>query len=235
MDQKKLGSPEVQIIETEDGSSSLYIPLLNETYHSFHGALTESNHVFIKQGLKYWQEMYGKAAVNVLEVGFGTGLNAMLSVRYALENHCNIFYETIEAYPLSADVIHQLNYPLLMKEAHLKELFYKIHKIEWGTPFPVVDFFTLLKQLKKLEEYRPENNFYDVVFFDAFAPNKQAELWEIDILKKMYDALTPAGVFVTYCAKGQLKRDLKTLGFEVQTLPGPPGKKEMVRAIKPDF
>lgn len=222
----------VQLIETEDGSNSLYVPDLNETYHSFHGALRESRHVFIKEGLAYWHAATGKSAANILEVGFGTGLNAILTAEYALSQQINIAYDSLEAYPLEAAIISQLNYPDLLQDEALKKQFSALHASAWDKPIMINPLFTLHKMHQKAEDFEPEAQHYDILFFDAFAPNKQAALWTTTILEKCYKSLGTGGVFVTYCAKGQLKRDLKSIGFEVQTLAGPPGKKEMVRAIK---
>lgn len=224
--------PIVQLIETDDGSSSLFVPALNETYHSFHGALREARHVFIHEGLAYWHEASRNRSAKILEVGFGTGLNTILTLDYALKQKISISYETLEAYPLEMETINKLNYPKLLQDEHLKKQFSALHSVEWDKEVVIDPCFTLHKMYTKAEDFEPQNRCYDIVFFDAFAPNKQAELWTIPILRKCYDSLKTSGVFVTYCAKGQLKRDLKDLGFEVQTLAGPPGKKEMVRAVK---
>lgn len=223
---------EVQIIETEDGSHSLYVPSLNETYHSFHGAIRESRHVFIKQGLEHWLLQNRKNNVRILEVGFGTGLNALLSIELASVQKVNIFYLTLEPYPLEDKVVKLLNYPTLLQNESLREYFSLLHASSWNKPTVLDRFFTIQKQLIKLEEFNAEEHKFDVVFFDAFAPNKQAELWTYEMLEKVYTLLAPSGTLVTYCAKGQLKRDLKSIGFKLETLPGPPGKKEMVRGRK---
>lgn len=223
----------LQIIETEDGSSSLYVPSLNETYHSFHGALREARHVFIKEGLGYWHKMQGKTNVRILELGFGTGLNAILTTAYATQQSLHIEYDTLEAYPLEASVVEKLNYPKLLQDNTLTSLFLKLHTSPWNEPTDINEYFSLHKRHIMAEEFMPTKGFYDVIFFDAFAPNKQAELWTVEILEKFFNGLASKGILVTYCAKGQFKRDLKAIGFEVETLPGPPGKKEMVRAVNP--
>ena len=220
----------LKIIETEDGSSSLYVPSLNETYHSFHGALGESRHVFIKEGLAHWHKMQGKTTVRILEMGFGTGLNAILTADYALKNSLHIEYDTLEAYPLEASVVEKLNYPKLLQDDDLTSIFSNLHTAPWNEHVGISAFFTLHKRHVMAEAFTPAKAYYNVIYFDAFAPNKQAELWTTEILEKFYNSLSPEGILVTYCAKGQFKRDLKTLGFEVETLAGPPGKKEMVRA-----
>jgi tRNA U34 5-methylaminomethyl-2-thiouridine-forming methyltransferase MnmC len=225
----------VKIITTEDGSHSLYHETLKETYHSFHGALQESLHVFIDKGLRFWRTKEGlPTSVNIFEVGFGTGLNALLAAHFAADNKVNISYTTLEPFPLEENIIGQLNYAaqiLPSENNDLTALFKNIHASSWEVENEISPYFKLTKHQTKLEDYSSTSQFFDIVFFDAFAPSKQAELWEIDILQKCYDVLKKGGVFSTYSAKGQLKRDLKSIGFELETLPGPPGKKEMVRGI----
>lgn len=221
----------LKIIETEDGSHSLYVPELKETYHSFHGAIQESRHVFIASGLDFLFPQYTTGKIELLEIGFGTGLNALLAAEWAQNNHCEIEMHSLEAFPVDLDVALSLNYADRIKNEAAAVWFDKMHRDSWGILQSVNEYFSLNKIHARIEEYDFDHNF-DVVFFDAFAPNKQAELWEVPVLKKVFDTLKTKGVFVTYCAKGQLKRDLKSLGFEVETLPGPPGKKEMVRGIK---
>lgn len=221
----------VKIITTEDGSHSLYHEGLKETYHSFHGALQESVHVFIEKGLRFWRNKSGlPKEVDVFEVGFGTGLNALLAAQFAVENEVKITFTTLEPFPLDQEIIEQLNYAKLIGEEKLKTVFDDLHRCQWDKPVEINPFFTIHKVNSKLEDFQTDQRF-DVVFFDAFAPSKQSELWEVDLLQKCFDLLRSGGVFTTYSAKGQLKRDLKTVGFEVETLPGPPGKKEMVRGV----
>jgi tRNA U34 5-methylaminomethyl-2-thiouridine-forming methyltransferase MnmC len=219
---------EIQIITTGDGSHSLLNTTLNETYHSVHGARRESIHVFIKHGLEYFLEKNKSDSVAIFEVGFGTGLNALLTATFADDEKQRINYTSIEAFPLRSEVWSQLNYT---ETDHDRSLFKKLHDSNWETENAITDFFTMRKLKMTLQEISFKESF-DVVYFDAFAPSKQPELWEFSVLKRVYDALKTNGVFVTYCAKGQLKRDLKNLGFLVETLAGPPGKKEMVRALK---
>ncbi|HOX83228.1 MAG TPA: tRNA (5-methylaminomethyl-2-thiouridine)(34)-methyltransferase MnmD [Chryseolinea sp.] len=220
----------VKIITTSDGSHSLFNEELNETYHSVHGAVQESNHVFIQSGLHYFIDAFKPKTIFILEIGFGTGLNALLTIKAAQQLPSLTFnYTTLEAFPLDEEVWSQLNYADDLK---LKDEFHSLHSVLWEVDNRILPNFQFQKQHIKLQEviFRPSS--FDIIFFDAFAPNKQPELWEIDALKKVTEALNTNGVFVTYCAKGQLKRDLKSLGLIVQTIPGPPGKKEMVRAIK---
>ncbi|MTI22896.1 methyltransferase [Fulvivirga sp. RKSG066] len=221
----------LHIIKTEDGSNSLYVPELKETYHSFHGAVQESRHVFIEHGLTFFNSCTRKEPIKILEVGLGTGLNALLVTEWAYKARLNVEMTSLEAYPVAVEMALSLNHADYIKVDSANEWFAQIHKSPWGKLENISDHFKLQKIESKLEEVALKNDF-DVVFFDAFAPNKQSELWELPILKKTYEALCKSGVFVTYCAKGQLKRDLKSLGFEVETLVGPPGKKEMVRGVK---
>ncbi|HET8858553.1 tRNA (5-methylaminomethyl-2-thiouridine)(34)-methyltransferase MnmD [Marivirga sp.] len=221
----------IKIITTEDGSHSLYHEGLKETYHSFHGALQESVHVFIEKGLRFWRTKSGlPKQVNIFEVGFGTGLNALLAAQFAMENEVKINFTTLEPFPLDMEIIDQLNYAQLIGQEDLKSVFEQIHTSEWNEIVEINSYFSIHKIQNKLEDFQSEDRF-DVLFFDAFAPNKQAELWTSDLLQKCFSLLREGGVFTTYSAKGQLKRDLKSVGFEVETLPGPPGKKEMVRGV----
>ncbi|GAB3649970.1 tRNA (5-methylaminomethyl-2-thiouridine)(34)-methyltransferase MnmD [Echinicola sediminis] len=223
---------EIKLIETEDGSHSLYVPELNETYHSFHGAYRESIHVFFLYGLDHWFMHHPhKQPIRVFEVGFGTGLNAWLSLVWAEQNKIPLLYHTIEPFPVSEDIYTQLNYTSIDEDlSHFQGQFQRLHKAPWNEGGALTEYFNMKKDQTTLEEVQLYPT--DVVFFDAFAPSKQPELWAKDLLKKVVDAMSPGAVFVTYCAKGQLKRDLTDLGLTVETLPGPPGKKEMIRGTK---
>lgn len=221
---------EKRLLITEDGSHTIYLPELKETYHSTHGAIRESEHVFIRQGLEHALQD-GKKTIKIFELGFGTGLNALLSWIYAERNQISINYHSIEAFPLTQKDIEVLNYPSLIDAVDVTAKFHKIHECSWNVPVVLSPCFQLNKIEMQIEEFHTDMQF-DVCFFDAFAPSKQAEMWEIPILEKVKNMLVPQGILVTYCAKGQLKRDLKSLGFEVESLPGPPGKKEMVRAVR---
>lgn len=206
----------IKIITTSDGSHSLLNTELDETYHSRHGAVQESLHVFIKNGL----DVLSLEEINVFEVGFGTGLNALL----AAQSNKRINYTSIEAFPLPEEVYSQLNY-----EPH--DLLQQLHRAAWDHKSQISNL-ALTKFHTTLEAIPLSPNQFNIIFFDAFAPSKQPAMWDLPMLKKVCDSLAPGGLFVTYCAKGQLKRDLKSLGLDVETLPGPPGKKEMVRAKK---
>ena len=216
-----------QLIQTRDGSHSLYNPALDETYHSHHGALQESQYVFIRMGLDAWLEQHkGADSLRILEIGFGTGLNALLALQWAQQKEVKIHFTTLEPYPVSLDVASQLNYPQLTEGA---KDFLRLHEAAWEEDVLLYPHFILHKKQQKLEEVNLPEGLYDVIFFDAFAPSKQPELWEKAMLEKVISCMAPRALLTTYCAKGQLKRDLRTAGLQVETLPGAPGKKEMVR------
>jgi tRNA U34 5-methylaminomethyl-2-thiouridine-forming methyltransferase MnmC len=221
---------EVRIITTSDGSHSLLNTALNETYHSIHGAIQESRHVFIVHGLEEWLSKSRSSEAKILEIGFGTGLNAFISALESSARNLKVYYESWEAFPLDDLVIHQLNYPGILGS---KALFNDIHAAPWNQPTKVAQEFTLRKTKANLLNDSPGDSMkFDIIFFDAFAPARQPEMWSAEVLKKVVDALAPGGIWVTYCAKGQVKRDLRALGLNVETLPGPPGKKEMIRASR---
>jgi len=217
-----------KIIVTEDNSKTLLIPSINETYHSTHGAFNEAIHVFIDAGLKELKTN----KIRVFEMGFGTGLNALVTLDYAIQNKIDIEFTSIEKYPLQAETVQALEYPSKVNPA-LSAYFDKMHASEWNKLTEIHPRFSLKKIEGGVETLATENNYYDVVYFDAFGPRVQPELWSVDVLKKMYDHLKQNGILVTYCAQGQFKRNLKAAGFEMENLPGPPGKREMTRGIKP--
>jgi tRNA U34 5-methylaminomethyl-2-thiouridine-forming methyltransferase MnmC len=219
----------LKIITTHDGSHSLLNEQLNETYHSIHGAIQESNHVFIKHGLDFLKEKNENDPIQIFEVGFGTGLNALLTLEKVLSLKRMVYYTTLEAFPVEQDTWSRLNYPATSES---KIWFEKLHRADWDSWVEISPSFHLRKLHATLQHVKLDENHFDLIYFDAFAPNKQPELWELPILQKVTDSLKPGGLLVTYCAKGQLKRDLKSLKLEIETLPGPPGKREMVRARK---
>ncbi|WP_162427913.1 tRNA (5-methylaminomethyl-2-thiouridine)(34)-methyltransferase MnmD [Pontibacter pudoricolor] len=221
----------LEIRQTKDGSNTLYVPELNEHYHSVHGALQESQHVFIKHGLEHALEQ--KRDVKILEIGFGTGLNAILTLPFALAQQAFIQYDTLEKYPLTAEVVEQLHFEQFILNPELLDYFKKMHAMPWNVPADLSPYFTLQKIHETLEEFSPPDAYYDVIYFDAFAPEKQPELWTAEVFAKLYKAVRPGGVLVTYCAKGAFKRNLKAAGFTVEALPGPPGKREMTRGTRP--
>lgn len=204
---------------------------MNETYHSSHGALTESQHIFIEAGLQSYLNEHPRKPLKILEIGFGTGLNALLTLRYALEHQVSIHFVSLEPFPLQEDVYGVLNYASLFTDEHANAQFLALHEAEWETEVSISDFFVLQKKEQRLEDFSDDTDF-DLIFFDAFAPSKQEELWTYEILEKTVGLMGSSAVLVTYCARGQFKRDLAALGLRVETLPGPPGKKEMVRAVK---
>ncbi|MFN6945375.1 MAG: tRNA (5-methylaminomethyl-2-thiouridine)(34)-methyltransferase MnmD [Cytophagaceae bacterium] len=218
---------ERKIITSGDGSHTLFIPEMNETYHSSHGALQESEHVFIKHGLDFLAD---SDPITILEVGFGTGLNAILSFRAAEMSGKKIFYHTLEPFPLDIELVKQLNYPELLDEG-LTKTFFNLHETAWDEQSEISGQFSFIKYKAKLEDLNIPIE-ADLIFFDAFAPGKQPEMWSLQNLTKIKGLMNRRAVLVTYCASGQFRRDLKELGFIVESLPGPPGKKEMTRAVK---
>jgi tRNA U34 5-methylaminomethyl-2-thiouridine-forming methyltransferase MnmC len=218
-----------EIIFTKDGSHSLIHTELNETYHSIHGAVQESKYVFIEKGLEFWLSLNNNHDATILEIGFGTGLNALLTLQKSVQRQTKVYYATLEAFPLPKEIWTRLNYPESLDD---KELFEQLHSLPWDSEQAVTATFLLKKYYTTLQAVTLLPNSFDVVYYDAFAPSKQPEMWSMDMLEKVSTSLRQGGVFVTYCARGQLKRDLKDLNFVVETLPGPPGKKEMVRAVK---
>jgi tRNA U34 5-methylaminomethyl-2-thiouridine-forming methyltransferase MnmC len=220
---------EPSIITTSDGSHSLYRADLDETYHSRHGAVQESVHVFIHHGLDFLIGLTGKKQITILEIGFGTGLNALLTAEAALRTGVTISYTSLEAFPIAEPLWSRLNYA----QGEVQQaLFQSLHRAPWSVSTAVQPQFVLFKIHQTLQEVALVPSSFDLVYFDAFGPAKQPEMWELPILEKVTQAMGDNSLFVTYCAKGQLKRDLRDLGLQVETLPGPPGKKEMVRAIK---
>ncbi len=214
----------IKHISTGDGSSSLFVEELNETYHSRHGALRESEHVFIQKGLAHVQLI----EISVLEVGMGTGLNVLLAAQYAVQNTIPIHLHTLEPFPIPQDAIGSINYPELLDNKNAKEWFEKIHSSAFGENIQLNPFFSFTKHKLKAEEYETDLKF-DVVFYDAFGPHAQPELWELGVFEHLTKFLKKGSVLVTYCAQGQFKRNLKSAGFSIERLPGPPGKREMTR------
>lgn len=218
------------IFETSDGSHSIFSTQYGVSYHSRYGAVQESRHVFLEAGL-YPLFLSGAEEVAVLETGLGTGLNALLTGLEAAAQKRKVYYLGLEAYPISPEQAKALNYPAALGEG-AAELFTAIHEMPWGKPAALSHYFTFEKQQSRFEAFASMPKF-DVIYFDAFAPNAQPELWGEEVLGRMYQALKPGGRLVTYCAKGAVKRCMKGLGFTIEALPGPPGKREMTRALKP--
>ncbi len=225
----------VELIKTDDGSNTLYLPEINESYHSRHGAMQEALHVFVKNGIEKWHRAQSSTSlnltekINVLEVGFGTGLNAMLTAEWAVKNNVNVDYSSLEPFPLDLEMNKALNF---YQSGEISEaIFDEVLKAEWNNLVNINSNFSLNKLNLKLALFDEENKF-DVIFYDAFGPRVQPELWNLESLKICFEALKNNGLWVTYCAQGQMKRNLKELGFTVQSLPGPPGKREMTIAYK---
>ena len=219
-----------KIYETQDGSHSILSDQFGVSYHSKYGAIQESRHVFVDAGLRY--RSLGASALSILEIGMGPGLNVFLSLLEADAREIEIYYEALEAYPIEIEQAIHLNYPRQLAATPLySELFQRIHQSEWETKVSLSPYFTLRKRQIDFESFTSPARF-DVIFFDAFAPSAQPELWEERIFAKMYASLNNGGVLVTYCAKGIVKRRLRAVGFEVESLPGPPGKREMTRGKK---
>ena len=220
----------MKLEQTADGSFTLYVPELDEHYHSVKGALTESQHIFIDMGLKHSQ------ATNpyILEIGLGTGLNCFLTYLTSKETGQAIHYTGIERFPLSEEVIDQLDYATLIGKGE-KEIYQAIHQAAWNKEVLLSPHFSLHKIEGDFTQYSFLGK-YDLIYFDAFAPEKQPEMWEQPLFDVLYELLNPGGILTTYCAKGVVRRMLQAAGFTVERLAGPPGgKREILRATKNDL
>ncbi|WP_420576503.1 tRNA (5-methylaminomethyl-2-thiouridine)(34)-methyltransferase MnmD [Ekhidna sp.] len=218
----------IKIITTEDGSHSLFDEELNETYHSTRGARGESLHVFIKEGLEHWLSQNQADEIRIVEVGLGTGLNAFLTAQFAEQQNQKIHFTSLEPFPIEKEIFENLNY---YESEDERQLLMEIHETEWEKEVEISKNFKLHKTATKLERFSTSTPF-NIVYFDAFAPSKQPEVWSLENLKKCNSLLQNGGVLTTYSAQGQFKRNLAEAGFEVETLQGAMGKKEMVRGIK---
>ncbi|MBC7389769.1 MAG: tRNA (5-methylaminomethyl-2-thiouridine)(34)-methyltransferase MnmD [Opitutaceae bacterium] len=216
-----------QIILTDDNSFTIFIPEMDETYHSRKGAIAESLHVYIKYGLELVAST--KDRIKIFEFGFGTGLNALLSWQFAETYNKTIFFDTVEKYPLGKEVYSILNYDEQLQTG--KKLL-DLHGANWNEPVILSENFILQKFDSDINLVAFPKDYYDLVFYDAFAPSKQAEVWEISILKKIYDSMITGGILSTYCSQGEFNRNLKSVGFKVEKIAGPLGKREMIRAMK---
>jgi tRNA U34 5-methylaminomethyl-2-thiouridine-forming methyltransferase MnmC len=214
---------------TGDGSLTIHLPEWNEQYHSKHGAIAEALHVFIASGLHHAIAKNPSKDLSILEMGFGTGLNAFLTLLQSKKHKINIRYTGVEAYPIEKSEVGQLNYAKLVNES--KESFTRLHEIPWNENVSISDHFQLHKQKRQFSEVQ-DKNLYDLIYFDAFGPRVQPELWTETIFEAMYSTCTAGGVLVTYSAKGSVRRAMESVGFVVERLPGPPGKREMLRASK---
>lgn len=226
MKAEELNIMERLIEETLDGSHTLFIPELNEHYHSVNGARQESEHVFIDAGLASTQ----KNKIRILEVGFGTGLNAFLTLKYANETGKVIEYYSIEKYPLDLEVVEKLNYGELIwpDQQHFFQL---MHKADWNKSIKMTNSFELNKIGADINTYLFPTDI-DLIYYDAFAPDKQPEMWLPDIFEKLHQHSAPGATIVTYCAKGEVRRNMQAAGFLMERLPGPPGKRHMLRGRK---
>jgi tRNA U34 5-methylaminomethyl-2-thiouridine-forming methyltransferase MnmC len=217
------------LLTTSDGSSTLHHSLLDETYHSRHGAIQESDHVFIKYGLEYYTKNT-HPSLDILEVGLGTALNALLTLIRKPENQY-VNYTSLEPFPIEHTDAITLNYPLKLNIS--KEQFMQFHICPFDKIVDISSSFTFQKMQLELQKYNTTKK-YDIIYYDAFGPRAQSNMWKKDCFTKAYSLLKPNGILVTFCAKGSVKRTLKDCGFEVEPLLGPPGKREMTRAIKND-
>lgn len=217
-----------ELVKTADGSDTLFVTELEEHYHSTFGAVQESMHIFIKAGLHKCEQ----ASINLFEVGFGTGLNAYLTVLESLKTNQTIRYITIEKYPLLSEIWTKLNYPEIVLDGN-PLLFKMIHESRWNEEVKITDHFSILKLSADLMDVDYSTlPMFDLIYFDAFSPEKQPELWTTSIFSQLENHCAPFAKLVTYCAKGEVRRSLKEVGFTPERIPGPPGKREILRGTK---
>jgi len=214
-------------VVTKDGSSTLYAPKYDEHYHSVHGAVKESLHVFIEMGLK--AKMRESKSLNIFEMGLGTGLNALLTSVY--HQSCSISYSAVEAYPIAHDLIAWLNYSDHLPHPHIEDTLNRIHTTPWEQHIALGSKMSFCKHHTKIEDFTPDRSF-DLIYYDAFAPDAQPELWIEEIFSSLYKWCNEQAILVTYSSKGSVRRAMQAAGFWVEKLPGPPGKREMLRAVK---
>jgi len=219
-----------KIILTEDGSHTLSDDHSGETYHSIHGAINESKHIFIDAGYDYIDKDI--SPIKIFEVGFGTGLNAFLTYHKAIEQKRKVQYVTVEPFPIGEEIYTVLNYPQLLGDALCESVFRLMHSVKWDFPYVLSDNFVINKLKTKFQDIALQDDQFHVIYYDAFSPVAQEELWSKESFDKCYNALVDGGVLLTYSAQGQMKRNLKAAGFVVEGLPGPKGKREITRAIK---
>jgi tRNA U34 5-methylaminomethyl-2-thiouridine-forming methyltransferase MnmC len=219
----------IELRLTGDGSLTIFVRNLNEHYHSTFGAINESRHIFIEAGLNFVSEKSGM--INILEIGFGTGLNALLTCVESDKQNLSVDYSAIELFPLEEDIYSQLNYTELIHYHDINKIFLNLHQSPWDQKIAVSAHFSLIKMKMSLHDYIPVNQYFDLIYFDAFGPDVQPEMWTLDIFRKMASCLKKGGVLITYSTKGIVKRNLKEAGFEIEKLPGPMGKREILRGI----
>ncbi len=222
---------ERKIITTADGSKTIHLPGLNEHYHSKHGAINEAKHVFIKSGFDHILSKNKLGALDIMEIGFGTGLNAFITFLEAEKIDLPIHYVGVEAYPVTLPEAKLMNYPEILAVKEKQWIFDEMHQSLWELPVEITSNFKLFKRKQFFADIQDKNSI-DLIYFDAFGARVQPELWTIEIFRKMYEALQFKGVLVTYAAKGSVRRAMQEVGFVVERLPGPPGKREMLRATK---
>lgn len=228
MTNDQIPGPEIRM--TGDGSATIYLPDLGESYHSLFGAMNESIHVFIQQGLEFI--LQDKNEVSILEIGMGTGLNALLTCIESHQRRVKISYKAIEPNPLPEEMVESLNYPVMIGHTKSAEFFKRIHQSDWETSVILSGNFGIFKSRSRLEDLKDPSDSYDLVYFDAFSPAVQPELWTTCIFRNICRVMRQGGVLVTYSAKGEVRRNLRDAGFAVERLPGPKGKREMLRGIK---
>ncbi|WP_339654728.1 tRNA (5-methylaminomethyl-2-thiouridine)(34)-methyltransferase MnmD [Flavobacterium frigidarium] len=216
-----------EIIQTSDGSTTIHIPEWKESYHSKHGAIQEANHVFIKNGLS----LFEGRDIAIMEIGFGTGLNAFITFLESSKLKQNIDYVGVEAYPVSNEELAAMNYVAELGVTSQQSIFDLMHQSNWEEKCIIDGHFDLTKR-KQLFDDIVDENYFDLIYFDAFGYHVQPDLWSTEIFRKMYSALKDNGVLVTYAARGVVKRSMIEVGFTVEKLAGPPGKREMFRATK---
>ena len=218
-------------ITTKDGSSTFRIDRLKESYHSIHGAVTESNFIYVNEGFNYWNLQNSNKTCRVLELGYGTGLMTYLTLLEASSKKNKVVFTSLEAFPLTTVEIESLGYNDLFFNKNTPINFDAFSKLSWEKLVSPSDFFKLTKKQIRFEDFNPQTSF-DLIYYDAFGAHAQPELWEPECMKKCFDLLSDRGVWVSYCAKGSVRRGLEKAGFSTYRLPGPPGKREMLRAIK---
>tara|TARA_S200000501_G_scaffold330759_1_gene332319 strand:- start:229 stop:909 length:681 start_codon:yes stop_codon:yes gene_type:complete len=221
----------IEKFQTEDGSWTYFIKELKETYHSRYGAIKETKFVYIKEGFNFWKKKYTDKKCNILELGYGTGLTAYFSFLEANKSSKQIDYVSLETFPLTIKEIELLKYLNNFEYSMSSITFDQFSKLPWELTQKVSPYFNFTKIKKRFEDFKSQNLF-DLIYYDAFGFHAQPELWEPKLMKKCYSLLNSGGVWVSYCAKGSVRRGLKEAGFNVYRLPGPPGKREMLRAIK---
>ncbi len=220
------------LIVTKDGSHTVVIPEWEVSYHSVYGAVQESLHVFIEAGFRHWWGLNENASQCVVfEMGFGTGLNALLTTLEARRRQRKVIYETVEAFPLEFSIIEKLNYCYALEESFWQPVFHSLHACEWNSLQPITNFFSFKKEKILLKNYSPSEP-VNVIFYDAFAPAAQPELWTQEVFEKLLAMLAPGGILVTYCSKSDVRRAMAAAGFQVEKVPGPIGKREMLRGVK---